>query len=74
MCTKKSHPVMSAIFFMETRKLVLLPLSPISVEEPIQLWGLDFIEEINSNSSCQHKYILTTTYYFTKWFDTIPTG
>ena len=33
------------------RKLVPLPLNPISVEAPFQQWGLDFIGEINPNSS-----------------------
>ena len=33
------------------RKVVPLPLNPISVESPFQQWGLDFIGEINPNSS-----------------------
>ena len=33
------------------RKILLLPLNPISVEAPFQQWGLDFIREINPNSS-----------------------
>jgi transposase InsO family protein len=36
-------------------------------------WGLDFIGEINLPSSAQHKWILTTTYYFTKWIEVVPT-
>jgi hypothetical protein len=36
-------------------------------------WGLDFIEEINLPSSAQHKWILMTTDYFTKWIEVIPT-
>ena len=35
--------------------------------------GLDFIGEINPNSSSKHKWILTSTYYFTKWIESIPT-
>ena len=31
------------------------------------------IGEINPNSSGQHKWILTTTDYFTKWIEAIPT-
>ena len=48
------------------RKVIPLPLNPIAVEDPFQQWGLDFIGEINPNSSRQHKWILTATYYFTK--------
>ena len=55
------------------RKLVPLPLNPISVEAPFQQWGLDFIGEINPNYSGQHRWILTTTDYFTKWIEAIPT-
>eukprot|EP00253_Pinus_taeda_P034376 PITA_34376 len=35
-------------------------------------WGLDVIGEITSNSSQQHKYILTTTVYFTRSTEAIP--
>jgi hypothetical protein len=42
-------------------------------EAPFQQWGLDFIGEINPNSSGQHKWILTTPNYFTKWVEEIPT-
>ena len=55
------------------RKLVPLPLNPISVEAPFQQWGLDFIGEINPNCSGQHSWILTSTNYFTKWIEAIPT-
>jgi hypothetical protein len=34
---------------------------------------LDFIVEIYSPSSGQHKWILTTTDYFTKWIESILT-
>jgi len=43
------------------RKLLYLPLKPISVESPFQQWGLDFISEIHPPSSAQHKWILTAT-------------
>eukprot|EP00253_Pinus_taeda_P035993 PITA_35993 len=36
-------------------------------------WGLDFIDEIHPASSSQHRWILTTTDYFTKWIEAIPT-
>ena len=38
-----------------------------------QQWGLDFIVEINPTSSGQHRWILTTKYYFTKWTKVVPT-
>jgi hypothetical protein len=59
--------------FDERRKLQPLPLKPISVEAPFMQWDLDFIREINSPSSAQHKWILMTTDYFTKWIEAIPT-
>ena len=48
-------------------------LKPIEVSAPFQQWGLDFICEIHPTSSTQLKWILTTTYYFTKWIGAIPT-
>jgi hypothetical protein len=55
------------------RKLQPLPLKPISVEASFMQWGLDFIGEIHPPSSVQHRWILTTTDYFTKWIEAIPT-
>ena len=55
------------------RKVLPLPLNPITIEDPFQQWGLDFIGEINPNSSGQHKWILTATDYFTKWIEAIAT-
>jgi hypothetical protein len=55
------------------KKLQPLPLRPIKAETPFQQWGLDFIGEINPNSSGKHKWILTATNYFTKWVESIPT-
>ena len=55
------------------RKVLPLPLNPITVEAPFQQWGLDFIGEINPSSLGQHKWILTATDYFTKWIEAIPT-
>ena len=49
-----------------------LPLHPITFEAPFQQWGLDFIGEIHPPSSTQHRWILTTTDYFTKWIEAIP--
>jgi hypothetical protein len=59
--------------FVGKQNLFPLPLRPIKVEAPFQQWGLDFIGEINPNSSGQHKWILTATDYFTKWVEAIPT-
>jgi hypothetical protein len=41
------------------------PLQPVSVDSPFQQWGLDIIGPINPPSLQQHKFIVTTTYYFT---------
>jgi hypothetical protein len=51
---------------------VVIPLQPIVVEEPFEQWGLDIIGEINPHSSKKHRYILTTTDYFTHWIEAIP--
>jgi len=44
--------------FEGKRKLLPLPLKPISTEKHFQQWGLDFIGEIHPSSSGQHKWIL----------------
>jgi hypothetical protein len=59
--------------FMRKHKLPALPLVPVKAEAPFQQWGLDFIGEINPHSNAQHKWILTATYYFTKWVEAILT-
>jgi hypothetical protein len=59
--------------FPGKQKLPTLPLVLVKVEAPFQQWGIDFIGEINPHSSAQHKWILTATYYFTKWVEAIPT-
>eukprot|EP00253_Pinus_taeda_P022674 PITA_22674 len=58
--------------FEGKRKLLPLPLKPISIEKPFQQWGLDLIGEIHHSSSGQHKWTLTATEYFTKWIEAIP--
>eukprot|EP00253_Pinus_taeda_P018245 PITA_18245 len=58
--------------FEGKRKLLPLPLKPISTEKPFQQWGLDFVGEIHPSSSGEHKWILTATDYFTKWIEAIP--
>ena len=62
-----------SVKFLKERELLPLPLKPISVEAPFQQRGLDFIGEINPTSSGQHRWILTTTDYFTKWIEVVPT-
>ena len=47
------------------------PLQPITVQNPFEQQGLDVVSEINPNSKL-HKYILTTTDYFTRWTEAIP--
>eukprot|EP00253_Pinus_taeda_P018289 PITA_18289 len=59
--------------FQGKQKLQPLPLKPIDVSAPFQQWGLDFLGEIHPASLRQHRWILTTTDYFTKWIEAIPT-
>eukprot|EP00253_Pinus_taeda_P034282 PITA_34282 len=54
-------------------KLQPLPLKPIELSSPFQQWGLDFIGKIHLNSSGQHRWIVISTNYFTKWIEAIPT-
>ena len=58
--------------FEGKKKLLPLPLKPISTEIPFQQWRLDFIGEIHPSSSTQHKWILTAIDYLTKWIEAIP--
>jgi hypothetical protein len=58
--------------FEGKKKLLPLPLKPISVEAPFQQWGLEFIGEIHPLSLGQHRWILTATDYFTKWIKAVP--
>ena len=53
--------------FSGKKKLKYFPLKHVVVYEPFQQWGLDFIGEIHPASSGHHRWILTTTDYFTKW-------
>lgn len=59
--------------FEGKRNLMPLPLKHVSIKAPFQQWGLYFIGEFNPTSSRQHKWILTTTNYFTKWIEVVPT-
>jgi hypothetical protein len=49
----------------------VFPLKPVSVDSPFQKWGLDIIGTINPPSSQQHKFIITTTDYFTRWSEAV---
>ena len=53
-------------------KKATFPLQPVTVDSPFQQWGLDIIGPINPYSSQQHKYIITTTNYFTRWSKVAP--
>jgi hypothetical protein len=59
--------------FSRKQQLKPLPMKPVVESTPFQQWGLDFIGEIHLASSCQHRWILTATYYFTKWIEVVPT-
>jgi hypothetical protein len=58
--------------FYGKQQLKSFPLKPVATLGPFQQWGIDFIGEIHPASSGQHRWILTTTYYFTKWIESIP--
>ena len=73
MYIKKPLHVIHAKSLKEKKKLVPLTLNLISVEAPFQQWGLDFIGDINPNSSGQHMWILIASDYFTKWIEAIFT-
>jgi hypothetical protein len=59
--------------FEGKKNLLPFPLKPISIEDSFQQWGLDFIGEVHPSSSTQHRWILTTTHYFTKCIEVVPT-
>jgi hypothetical protein len=47
-------------------------LQSVIIEHSFEKCGINIIGEIYPNSSKQHRYILTTTNYFTKWVEAIP--
>jgi hypothetical protein len=47
-------------------------LQPVTVDTPFQQWGIDIIGPINPSCSQQHKHILMTTDYFTRWSEALP--
>jgi hypothetical protein len=60
--------------FAGKQKISAQPLKPVVVEAHFQQVGLDFIGKFKDNSSNSFRWILTTTYYFTKWVESIPTN
>jgi hypothetical protein len=42
-------------------------LHPIIKPWPFRGWGLDFVDEIHLSFSKGHRFVLVSTYYFTKW-------
>jgi hypothetical protein len=67
---RSCHPCQ---FFTRKQRLLALPLKLVVVEAHFQQWGLDFIGEFKDNSSNGYQWVLTATYYFTKWVESIPT-
>jgi transposase InsO family protein len=58
--------------FVGKKTLPTLPLILVKFEAPFQQRCLDFIGEIHPQSSTQHRWILTTTDFFTKCVEAIP--
>jgi len=66
---KKFHQFQNSV---RRKNKFSFPLQPMIIECPFQQWGLDIIGEVNPNSPQLHKYILTTTNYFTRCRESIP--
>ncbi|XP_024172220.1 uncharacterized protein LOC112178292 [Rosa chinensis] len=49
-----------------------IPMQPIIKPWPVRGWALDLIGMIHPHSSLQHKFIIVTTDYFTKWVEAEP--
>lgn len=45
---------------------------PFTTSWPFCQWGLDLVGKIHPSSSNGHKFIITTTEYFTKWIEAVP--
>jgi hypothetical protein len=58
--------------FVGREQFSTMPLLPVLLDFPFSKWGLYFIPPINPPSYAGHNFILTTTYYFTKWTDVFP--
>ena len=48
-----------------------MPLQLVLPDFTFSKWGLDFIGPINPSSAGQF-FLLTTTFYFTKWVEVVP--
>ena len=48
-------------------------LNPIAVKSPWYMVGIDFVGPISPEAEDGSKFILTTTDYFTKWCEAVPT-
>jgi hypothetical protein len=59
--------------FSGKQQLKNFPLNHVVASGLFQQWLLDFIGEIHPALSGQHRWILTTADYFTKWIEAIPT-
>jgi hypothetical protein len=59
--------------FSRKKHIKSLSLNPVEASRPFQQWGLYFIREIHPAYSGQHRWILTSIDYFTKWIKAIPT-
>jgi hypothetical protein len=73
MSVQKSELASNVRNSLGSKHLKSLPLKHVVASGPFQQWGLDFIGEIHPASSGQQRWILTATYYFTKWIEAIPT-
>jgi hypothetical protein len=71
--SKKIRACIKCQNFLVKQQLGPLPLKPMIASETFQQCGIDFIGEIHPPSSGQHRWILTTTDYFTKWIEVVPT-
>jgi hypothetical protein len=58
--------------FVGKERISAMPLQHVLPDFPFSKWGLDFIGLINPPSSVGKVFILTTTYYFTKWNEVVP--
>ena len=54
------------------RKKSCIPTLAYYYRESLRTMGIGVVGEINPNSSKLHKYIITTTDYFSKWTEEIP--
>jgi hypothetical protein len=58
--------------FVGKERLSSMPIQPVLPDFPFSKWGMYFIGPINPPSSAGQVFILTATYYFTKWIEVVP--